>query len=355
MSRNRSIDIAKGIGILLVVLGHNWIVAHEKTLLFQMIYSFHMPLFFLLSGVFLNTAQRFPSFLRSKADALIKPYTVVLVLLGVLKIAAGITTPSRYFPGVLYGVGATIDWTPLWFLPSLFITMVFAWLLLNTLRDERYPTVGLSAIIVALFLLGDATITAYSDIPFTPTPHFPLLAPGNTRLTGLPFSLDMLPFSAACLLLGYLCRRQLQEMQFQPRYLMAATVIFIASHLLFSYPTDLNARVYGHWLLTPLRALSGIYIVLELSALIAKHKLAAPALAYLGQASLFILIFHAAVEWSAFGRLVTLFPKYKYAIGVLTCIGGVALPLILLEISQRISIMSRLLLPWRARGNAIKL
>ena len=34
-SRNKQIDIAKGIGILLIVFGHNWVVAHDKGEMFK--------------------------------------------------------------------------------------------------------------------------------------------------------------------------------------------------------------------------------------------------------------------------------------------------------------------------------
>ena len=48
--RDITIDIAKGIGIFLVVLGHvpipMWLVTP--------IYMFHMPLFFFLSGMFVH-------------------------------------------------------------------------------------------------------------------------------------------------------------------------------------------------------------------------------------------------------------------------------------------------------------
>lgn len=42
------IDIAKGIGIVLVIIGHT---LPEKSFFRQIIYSFHMPLFMILSGV----------------------------------------------------------------------------------------------------------------------------------------------------------------------------------------------------------------------------------------------------------------------------------------------------------------
>ncbi|MDR5790074.1 acyltransferase family protein [Caballeronia sp. LP003] len=49
--RNRTIDAARGIGIVLVVLGH---AIGLPEWLFRVIYSCHMPLFFFLSGYLFN-------------------------------------------------------------------------------------------------------------------------------------------------------------------------------------------------------------------------------------------------------------------------------------------------------------
>ena len=49
--RIEQMDIARGMGILLVVLGHNHVCA-SGTAIFLSIYSFHIPLFFFLSGLF---------------------------------------------------------------------------------------------------------------------------------------------------------------------------------------------------------------------------------------------------------------------------------------------------------------
>lgn len=51
MSQNRDItfDMMKGIGIILVIIGH---LAHGFGWLVPAIYTFHMPLFFILSGYF---------------------------------------------------------------------------------------------------------------------------------------------------------------------------------------------------------------------------------------------------------------------------------------------------------------
>ncbi len=49
--RDRQLDAVKGIGILLMVLGHAYFIL---TTLHRFIYAFHMPLFFMISGFVLR-------------------------------------------------------------------------------------------------------------------------------------------------------------------------------------------------------------------------------------------------------------------------------------------------------------
>lgn len=56
MKRDNVIDVAKGIGIVLVVFAH---INFTEPIQF-FIYSFHMPLFFIISGV-LFTKEKYPS------------------------------------------------------------------------------------------------------------------------------------------------------------------------------------------------------------------------------------------------------------------------------------------------------
>lgn len=64
------VDIAKGIGIILVFLGHFNI---PDTLRAE-IYTFHMPLFFFLSGVVFNGHKPINRFLGDEAKRMIVPY-----------------------------------------------------------------------------------------------------------------------------------------------------------------------------------------------------------------------------------------------------------------------------------------
>ena len=55
IKRNSSFDITKGIGIILVIIGHTMspIMSGNKAMekFYSILYIFHMPLFFLLSGL----------------------------------------------------------------------------------------------------------------------------------------------------------------------------------------------------------------------------------------------------------------------------------------------------------------
>lgn len=71
------IDIAKGIGVLLVIVGHTFFLGIVAPL-----YTFHLPLFFLLSGLVFNE-EKYRSkllLLKTKAKSLLRPWLVLLLI-----------------------------------------------------------------------------------------------------------------------------------------------------------------------------------------------------------------------------------------------------------------------------------
>lgn len=134
-SRDDWVDLAKGVGIILVVYGH---VArgldaaglypdqHSFFLIDSVIYSFHMPLFFVLSGLyFLPTFKRYGAgpLIGRKIDSLIYPYIVWSVIQGGIEIALS------HFTNAHTGIGAILDilWQPhdqFWFLYALFFVFL---------------------------------------------------------------------------------------------------------------------------------------------------------------------------------------------------------------------------------------
>lgn len=77
MKRVQWVDWCKGIGILLVLLGHT--LRTDVSLVY--VYGFHMPLFFFLSGLVCNEKKyNWKSFLKSRFNTLIIPYIVFYLL-----------------------------------------------------------------------------------------------------------------------------------------------------------------------------------------------------------------------------------------------------------------------------------
>lgn len=76
LKRNSKVDAAKGILILLVVIGH-----YKRGMTHDIIFLFHMPLFFILSGFLLKKEKLLDTkYLKDRALALMIPYGIYLSL-----------------------------------------------------------------------------------------------------------------------------------------------------------------------------------------------------------------------------------------------------------------------------------
>jgi fucose 4-O-acetylase-like acetyltransferase len=129
------IDYTKGIGIFLVVLGHildglekNSIIESSQLLKFILdwIYAFHMPLFFFISGLFVQRSlltKPFRDFVTSKIAVIVYPYFLWSVLESLIIIFA-----SRYTNGKMQVSSIwKIVYNPVmqyWFLYSLFVIFI---------------------------------------------------------------------------------------------------------------------------------------------------------------------------------------------------------------------------------------
>lgn len=76
------IDICKGLGIFLVIIGHTSIAQMSQTV-YNWIYSFHMPIFYMLSGMMLNDNKygNFQSYIKRRLRTLIIPFFCLNTLL----------------------------------------------------------------------------------------------------------------------------------------------------------------------------------------------------------------------------------------------------------------------------------
>jgi len=79
------IDALKGFAIFLVILGHVIILGRNANIAYSVIYSFHMPLFFILSGFFFKSSLKLKpkDFLLKKSFQLLYPWAFWCILLSI--------------------------------------------------------------------------------------------------------------------------------------------------------------------------------------------------------------------------------------------------------------------------------
>jgi fucose 4-O-acetylase-like acetyltransferase len=107
---------------------------------------------------------------------------------------------------------------------------------------------------------------------------------------------------------------------------------------------DLNERVYGSMIVSTIQALAGIYITFSLASLLQNFPSLKKPLAYLGSGTLFVLIFHDPLQTTAFDALLRMIPNV-YLNSIASLVWGIAVSLLLWEITKRQKLMGRVLLP----------
>ena len=143
-------DVAKGICIISVILGHQGIPWIN-----QIVYTYHLPVFFIIAGYFFKKTDHL-ELIKSKARRLLVPYALTSVIMGAMNVAKawykGTPKNQALFTALdaaLYGAGGVSE-TPfhinsigaIWFLWALF----FASLIFNYFIEKKYDQIILASI-----------------------------------------------------------------------------------------------------------------------------------------------------------------------------------------------------------------
>ena len=179
MQRLKEIDAARGIGIILVVLGH-CIRGFSKTqdpvlkMIDVFIYTFHMPIIFFISGILsakvlkLNNSERF-NYIKTRFIRLIVPYFAAsfIWLPFILLLSTFANSPYNLKALPLIFIGESPNGS-LWFLYSLFVIQMFVALFAN--EKNLTLIIFLSAVILSSFEATGLNLHGISEafirIPF---------------------------------------------------------------------------------------------------------------------------------------------------------------------------------------------
>lgn len=166
--------IAKGIGIILVVIGHFYPDDSPEywTILRNSIYTFHMPLFFILSGfLYRYTKYSYSTLVRIKIKRLLYPFISVAIIFFIIKYPAGMLFHLEYplEPASIYAlfIDPVNSYKPLlWFVHALFL-MFLVYPLLRSIVNNNY-VILLIFVLVNEFLGNDYLVIgkALAHIPF---------------------------------------------------------------------------------------------------------------------------------------------------------------------------------------------
>lgn len=189
------IDTLRAFAVFAIVLGHT---LRNATVVYPWLYSFHVPLCVLTSGIVFHVGQKkFGTFLKEKFRALMIPYycfalisIVIYAILGskMEKTVGGgyDVSPLQSVIGMLYANSGTglMRWNmPLWYIPMIFVLLLMAFWIFRSKDNLKWNiTVFLLSALVAFIL--------YEKI----------------RLPNLPFGLEtaiyMFPFFALGKVIG---------------------------------------------------------------------------------------------------------------------------------------------------------
>lgn len=150
------IDLAKGVGILLVILGHIQYISGGFR---HFIVSFHIPLFFIIAGMLIRVKrdEKKPLSVNiaRKTGSVLRPYLIFSVIFIIAQtvawklggtITADMIKENIFLTVILYGMSV------LWFLGALFVGESVFFLLFKIMKRKLVPFVVCAGLVVSCLL-----------------------------------------------------------------------------------------------------------------------------------------------------------------------------------------------------------
>lgn len=293
LERNRIVwlDTAKAIGIFLIVLGHTPLPSYLTKVLF----AFHVPLFFFLSGVTFPTKQKIKEknisiakYAKKNFMAICVPYFSICAFTYLFWVFVGRNygadallhiSPLHPLIGIFYSVGVDnylVFNMPMWFLTCLFCAKMMLFLV------KKMSSSFISYAVCVFMFFGAGLL--YSRINMAVRP---------------PWSIDVALIAVFFLFLGEFSGWK----KVFPKKMYIATPFFLMILLVIAWyndAVDMMSNHYGNVFLFLLGSFSGIVLVVCVSKILPGNRI----ILFLGQNSLLIMALHNIVGTLLKGVLV---------------------------------------------------
>ena len=275
------IDQLRGLAFYTVILGHLSLSAGAIT----WIYSFHMPLFFMISGYTLNIERLYKISFKEHFTKLFKgllvPYFWMQLISFALRFIVGLVrnkpvSVKEYIIGMLIGHSSIADApsNPLYYVLLLFLAQMGLWLLVRISKGKM----GVLALLATLFSLGSIF----------------------TQNINLPWHVNVVPMAMLLILIGrflmdgYLAAEDKLQRFNKVLYVLFCTVLIAFGFLLsrFNGKISIHGNEYGRSVLIFL--VSAVITSVALSLLVIllpKSKV----LTFIGRNTLFYMGIHKPV------------------------------------------------------------
>lgn len=279
-SRIKSIDIAKAIGIILIVLGH----VSENGRITKFVYSFHVPLFFIISGYLYKQESKEIMFLKKKIKTIIVPYLAFGLLSFVYwflierNFREQNVNPLVPFCNLFIAQAGEYNFitnSALWFLPCLFCTEIIFDLLKRVLRKDNILFIG----VLTICIIG----CIYNEL----------------NLISLPLELNTAFIAIGFYFCGYLWKNKAEDLfklKIKKRWI--SVMLIIICLIMVVIISEINQgiymydEIYNNYFLAYIGGILGTFLVYMISNLIARNKI----LEFIGQNTLIIMCIHEPIK-----------------------------------------------------------
>lgn len=316
--RKKWIDVARGLSIILVVMGHsgNEVMDHYLG-------WFRMPLFFLVSGLLFKEVA--PESYRKWAVNRIRffmipyfAYGIVIALLVAVRLKDPMSIPHDVLL-LLYGGTVLGGWYGVfWFITCLLIVHLLMGFL------TRFPFAIQWKVVAACYLAAH------------------LISMTELAKWNIPWNADVALMAIVFFFLGYAGKRILAEwlksgIAFAPALLIAALAVGLNEAGMWKFRLDMKMKVYAQPLLDCMIPLACVIVVLQLCFWISRWNMVS-GLAFLGTVTITIMYLHIPVNI-----------MLKYGLGLqygplVFTMAGVVIPLGLAWVMSKSALLTALFL-----------